>query len=331
MPIVCATDLSQPARAGVEAAAAVARVLRDALYLVHVVASDDYGDTATLMARRANAEAALGRLTTALPGVQVRPFVVAGSAHQAITQFAEQSKASLIMLASSGHATSSLFRVGGSSERIVYSSSLPVLVVRDAAPFLAWADGKRPLRVLLAVGETPEAEGLVQWTRQLRAAAPCDVTVANVYYASDAWQRFGVPATGAQLQPDAQLEALVGRELRQRVGDLGGAGEVRWRPIQGLGRAADYLLNEAELMKADLVVMGAHRARGPARLWSTTAALLHYGTGSVLCVPQAESAPVPRRVPPVRSVLVATDFDAAAGRAVGAGLSLVENRSDAKL
>src|SRR5687768_11025215 len=99
MAIVCGTDLSQPARAGVRAAAALARVLREPLWLVHVLD----GPTEALGA---------GLMTSLLPAVErrleqearrvrrgrldVRTKVLLGRAPESLVSFAEAEKASLV-------------------------------------------------------------------------------------------------------------------------------------------------------------------------------------------------------------------------------------------
>jgi nucleotide-binding universal stress UspA family protein len=291
--VLCGTDFSEPGRAAILAAAAFARVLREPLQLAHAI-----DDAARLIAggvhdrllatvrERLEAEAS-GLAPSVAAGV--RTVVLEGSAHQALAEHALAERASVLVVASQGHGASPLFRVGGTSERLALHTETPLVVVRDPAPFLAWADGERPLRIVLAIDLTPSVAAAQQWVAALRGSAPCDVVAVHLYYADEARRRLSRLRPRKPIQ-DAELEPLLLRDLAGFVGPLPGAGDLGFRVVAAVGRLGDHLVRAAELERADLVVVGTHHRRGPARLWSVSAAALHLATMAVATVPAVESS-----------------------------------------
>jgi nucleotide-binding universal stress UspA family protein len=169
------------------AATLVASRLSDTeLWLVHVL--DPTMSSLDASAFESVKEAARKRLREEADGlsqnvgVTIHHAVLTGSASASLLAFAASKQATLIIVTSQGHGDSPFYRVGGTSERLVQSAEIPVLVVRDPAPFEAWANGERRLRVLLAVDWTESCEAAIRWVKGIRAAGPCDVVVGYVYY-----------------------------------------------------------------------------------------------------------------------------------------------------
>jgi nucleotide-binding universal stress UspA family protein len=196
-----------------------------------------------------------------------------------------------------------------------------VLVLRAAEPFEAWARGERRLQLVLGVSDDAACPAAVAWTSRLRSASACDVTAAEVYSPPAELERYGLSPRIAWTEPDPELERLVARDLGRRLGTLGGEGTIDIRPKLGLGRPADHLLDVAERVSADLVVVGTHRTRGLARLASVSEAVLHHGRTSVLLVPGPTGAKEVD-VPELRRVLVAVDLSPSSAHAVAHGLAL---------
>lgn len=335
MLIVCGTDFSERSRAALAAATALASRLEDAdLWLVHVLdPATDSLDSEAGMAVRTAAQRRLKEEASYLQertSSHVHDVVLTGVASDALLGFAQARQAGLLIVASQGHGASPLYRVGGTSERLAQSSQLPVLVVRDAIPFEAWAKGERPLRVLLAVDWTRSCEAAIRWVKLLREAGTCDVLVGYVYYSGadgDGAGRYGLPRHTSIVERDPEAERLLVRDLASRVGDLGGAGEVGFRAKHGLGRLGDHLLEIAEEERVDLIVMGTHHRHGLARLGSVAGVTLHYGHTAVAVVPVPEGELLsPDELPCIRRVLVATDLSPLSNYAVPFGYTLLGGR-----
>lgn len=323
MVIVCGTDFSPGAQPAVAAAAALVRRLGDELWLVHALertigALDETARTTVEVAARGRLVAEAGQIAEH-SGVTVHAEVIPGPAYETLSAFAEQKQARFVVVSSRGHGTLPVYRLGGTSERLAQVSRLPVLVVRDAAPFEAWARNERPLRVLLGFDWTASSEAALRWVKALRQVGPCDVTVGYIYYAGavgEGERRYGLPHRHPFWKRDPEAEQLLARDLTQHIGTLGGTGEVVVRPELGVGRTADHLLSLAETERADLIVVGTHRKRGLARLASVSGIALHLGHASVACVPPAEGEILAsEEVPLIECVLVPTDLSPASNTA----------------
>lgn len=335
MTIIFGTDFSERSRLAAAAAVLVASRLNDReLWLVHVL--DPTMSSLDPSALESVQEATQKRLhEQALGlrqdlGVGIHHAVLTGPASESLLAFAASKEATLIMVTSQGHSDSPFYRLGGTSERLAQTAPIPVLVVRDPAPFEAWGTGQRRLRVLLAVDWTESCEAAIKWVKGIRAAGACDVVVGYVYYSDftgDGAGRYGLPFHHSMVERDLEAEALLARDLASRVGDLGGQGDIVFRPKHGLGRLGDHLLELAETESVDLIVVGTHHRRGIARLGSVDGVALHYGHASVAVVPvPAGEFIVPDEVPRIRSVLVPTDLSSFSSCAVPFAYTLLRER-----
>jgi nucleotide-binding universal stress UspA family protein len=338
--IVCGTDLSERSIPAQKAAAALARRLGEReVSLVYVLETP--GRFVDARMRQEVADAARAQLARAAAELQWAELnvkaTVSGQAEKpaspaaALIAFAEEQRASFLVVSSQGHGATPLLRVGGTSERVAELSSLPVLVVRDAAPFLSWARGERPLRILVGVDHGAASRAAVDWVKRLQGAGNCEVVVAEVYYPDDAARRYGVPRKLPLTREDPEVVQLLVRDLAARFGPWPQPEYVEYHAELGLGRLGDHLLGAAENYGADLIVVGAHRGRGMSRLSSVSSVVLHHGHASVACVPQPRVSVMPNVVPPLRSVLVATDLSAEGNHAVAHAYSLCHGSGEVHL
>lgn len=292
MAIVAGTDFSDQAASAGRVGAALARRLGQPLWLVHVVdegieALDARARDLLLAAAASRLRAEAQRLRGAAGG-RVQTRVLVGRPAGALLSFPGVRKPALVVVSSQGHGASPLFRLGGTSERIAASSPVPVLVVRAAEPFERWSRRTRRLRVVLGVDFISGCEAAIAWVKALRRAAPCDVTIAHVYYSDDAHRRYGLRAPSL-LSVDPRLERLLQHDLAARVGAIPGSGKVVFRPVLALGRLADHLVELAKDERADLVVVGTHHHRGLARLASVASGTLHMARTAVAVVPNVDA------------------------------------------
>ncbi len=334
MPVVCATNLSEPAARAATAAAAIAVRLDEPLWLVGVLDSEhptpEAPSSLDEARRRLDAEAA--RLRS--PGLQVETRLLEGAPGTVLVEDEALRSARLLLLSAEGWGSVSPWRRTPVYERIVQHAPLPVLVVRrDGESLVDWARGRRRLLVLVGVDGSPTAAAAVTWLHELRRVGPCDVVAASVCSPMEERQRLGIhtPVHVELLDPvvrrievlDPEVERVLLRELGERVGTLPGEGSLELLVEPGLGRPADHLLHVAHARGVDLLVVGTHQRGGLARLWhgSVSAGVLRHAEQSVVCVPPGQ--PVARTTPAPRSVLVPVDFSEASARAITQARSLV--------
>jgi len=309
--IVCGTDFTAISMKVADLAATLAGALGARLELVHIGEERATGTLDDEAARLAGAH------TTPTP---IRTRIRGGSPGPALAEVAAELGAMLIVVGAIGP-TPSIFRVGGTAERVSQAARIPVLVIRDPAPLQAWLRGD-PLRVVGLVGDDAASDRVIEWLRGLRGVGACDVTVLEAYYVSQAASRFGLsprPVVGA----DPEIERYLRRDLVRRVGTLPGRGTFTAQAVVAQGRLADHLLDHPAAQEAGLVVVGNHRARGLARLSSVASGVLHLAESSVLIVPVDAPAIAEAPFPQLKRVLVASDYSDFAARAIRYGYGLL--------
>ncbi|HEY5924987.1 MAG TPA: universal stress protein [Kofleriaceae bacterium] len=308
MSIICGTDLSPRSAGALEVARALAAQRGDReVILVHVAEDEE---------QAASARAALDT-QAAVPGsVPVRAELAIGAAAERIISFADTEGTDLIVIAAASRTTSP---IGTTAQQVIVASRVPVLVVRDPAPWLAFAKGTQPLRVLLGIDDSVACDLGIQWTQALRQRGPVEVVLGAIYYPDDAADYYGLHQ-GALVDRDPEIEKLIVRDLLNRFG----AGSlVQARALRGLGRIGDHVVELAKETGVDAIVVGTSQKTGLGRLGSVSSVIVHDAPQSVVCVPPNANIPT-ISVPRLTRALVATDLSAFANRAVAFAFALTD-------
>jgi len=329
MALVVATDLSEQSLVALRAAFAIAQRRGDAeVFVVHVIDEDTAEDASASLrddlvsGRRARLDAHVAKLAPS--GIAVRTDVLVGDIDDAVLAFADTENADLVIVNVRGKGGARA--VGGTTYKLALRSKRPLLVVRDAMPFLAWAAGERPLRVLVGVDESAACQAAIQVVKALRRAGPVDIVVGHVYFPDEAAERYGLRHV-SMVEPTPDLERMLSRDLQRRLGDVPGEGGVMIQPRLGLGRIGDHMLELADAQKVDLVVVGTRQKAGLRRLSSVSAVILEDARQSVLCVPLSSDAALDE-VPKVRIALAATDRSGFANLAIPWAYGMVGDRGE---
>ncbi len=219
--------------------------------------------------------------------VEVIEAFRAGPGDAALLEEAAAHHARLLVLAAARRRSLSRWLPGSVAERVAEAAPAPTLVVRDAAPLLAWARQERRLRVFVGADFSAPSEAALRWVNWLRQMGPCDVVVACL-------EPGLVPYPAVDLYPSLFVDDLVlqaarmeERHFRQRVRTLLGQSHVRVRFEKGWGHSDAHLIQMAAEERADLIVIGTHSRRGWHRLGhhSVSRGVLHYAPLNVVCVP----------------------------------------------
>ncbi|MDQ3367335.1 MAG: universal stress protein [Myxococcota bacterium] len=324
MSILCGTDLSAASGGALEVAVALAaqQGLREVV-LVHVVdpALQIAGGSAAT--REQALEQARGELEAqatayATPTVAVRTELVLGPPDQTLVGLAETEHSHLIVIAARS-TSSKLLRLGTTSMDIITRSHVPVLVIRDPAPWLGFARGERPLRLLLGMDDSTTCDLGVQWTHALRKLGRVDVVLGAIYYPDETSDHYGL-TRGTHVDRDPEIERLMTRDLLRRFGETE---NVVAMPRRGLGRIGDHVVELAREEQVDVIVVGTAQKTGFGRLGSVSTVIVNDASQSVLCVPPQADVPT-QLVPVLRVSLVATDLSQFANRAVAYAFAAIE-------
>jgi nucleotide-binding universal stress UspA family protein len=323
--IVYGYDFSEASIEALPAAAALASALGTRLVVAHVAdprlrtLSSDL-ERALDLATRQKLEVLAGELKREFPRLEVRGVQLLGHPLDELQAIAMREGASMLVVASGG-ISDPRERIGGVTERLALRSEVPVLVIRDAAPWLAWARGERSLRAVLGLSRDTSGSGAVEMATRLRTAGTVDVVVTEIYFAPELATFYGFqPPPGPA--PDPEIEQLIARDLGKRVSKLGGKGDLRLRPSLALGRPAEPLLDVAERERADLVIVGRHPVPPPFGLGSVSKGVLHSGRMSVLVVPADTRASRAAEPPRFDHILAATDLTRFGNQVVHHALAL---------
>jgi len=322
MSIVFGTDFSEPASRAGKVAALLAARRHAALDMVHVLPPDDLeeGPAKDAAMRRAVAKLRAEASELGSLGQHVTTDVVTGLPDEALPALAEGRKAELLVIGALGRRPPSRWRLGTTAERAAQASAIPTLVVRDARPFEAWYRKERSLRVVVAVDFSRRSDAALAWVASMRALGPMDVTVLHVYSPGLERERLGLSIPASLAGPNPELEEVIARQLSHRVWGPGGPGDLKLEVRPGSGRPADHLVQEAEALRADLIVVGTHRREGLdlIRHGSVSRGVLHGASISVAVVPGPGPEPEER----IRRLLVGVDFTPASERAVRLAFSM---------
>jgi nucleotide-binding universal stress UspA family protein len=319
MSIICGTDLSAASAGALEVARALAKQRGDdEVVLVHV--ADPAGPAGEREASLERARAQLDAQVAASAGAPaVRGELVIGTPDEALVHFAETEGSDLIVIASRSVKTDNT-ALGTTASEVIARTTVPVIVIRDPAPWLAHLRGQRPLRVLLGIDDSATCDLGIQWTQALRAKSPLEVVLGAIYYPDDAAAHYGLQAKN-MVDRDPQIETLMTRDLLRRFG--GSKQGVTARAQRGLGRIGDHVLELASEEKVDAIVVGTGQKTGLGRLGSVSSVIVQEAKQSVVCVPPQAMVPT-AVVPAVRSTLVPTDLSTFANRAVAYAFSLAQ-------
>jgi nucleotide-binding universal stress UspA family protein len=338
MSIICGTDLSVASAGALDVAIALARLYgHREVVLAHIIDPELGGSPPARERAFDDARNALDEQAARVrPGEPaVRTELIVGPPDTSLVELAETEGSELIVIRARS-TSSSLLRLGTTTAKVIARASVPVLVIRDPDPWLKFASGERPLRLLLGVDDSAVCDLGIQWTQGLAARGPVEIVLGAIYYPDDAAALYGVGLRG-MVDSDPDIERLLARDLTRRFGAVaagsgatgGGAGAapratITTRPRRGLGRIGDHVVELANEEKVDAIIVGTGQKTGLGRLGSVSSIIVNDAAQSVVCVPPQAHIPT-MSLPEIRSALVATDLSPFSNRAVPYAFALVAN------
>src|SRR5262245_39823740 len=318
--IICGTDFSDSSAEALEVACQLANKLGMGLHLVHAVdAPLEQQEGANKDPILSFAEEHLRRIAERLRrrGTRVETHVRVGPPDEVVRALAKDLGGKLIVIGALGRRPAATWQLGSHADRTAERSHVPVLVVRNARPFLEWASGSRALRIVLGVDASLSSETAGRWITDLAAFGPCEVVLTHLYWAPEEFHRLGLGGFRNWVDRDADVTRTLEQEYAERFSALFSAAKVSYRLEPHFGRIGDGLAALADKELADLVVVGCHDRGALARAWegSVSRHVLRCAGTSVAIVPPPVDAPE-LRTKTIRGVLAATDFSQLGNAAV---------------
>ncbi len=320
MTIVCATRFSEESSFAAKVAAELARKQKQALWLVHVLPGRvirSWGDKVEAAATAALlAEAQVLRES----GLEVQTVVLNGKVDHEMSRFCAAKGASLLVVGDTTQNTRG--PIAGTLDRLAYSVETPLLVVRDPRPFIAWAEGKAPLKVMLAIDHTSSSAVARDWICALAQYGALDLVATHVWWPREEYERRGLPFPPAE-EGHKSLANLMEAETAAALTGLPNNVKVRVHLEIGVQQIGEQLLALANDEQIDMFVLGTHRRRALGRLWSISHHVMALAPMSVACIPSALAVPDVSAAPAFRTALAATNFSEASNRALTCAIAVV--------
>ena len=268
MTIVCATHFTDSSFLAVKVAAQLARKHRQPLWLVNVLQGAVVSSNGDRFESAASDALLLEAAALKSEGIEVQTAVLHGALERAVGQFCTDKQALLLVVGDTSHKISPL--IAGTLDKLAYGIEIPVLVVRDPKPFDAWAQGKAPLKVMLALDHTWSSAVARDWIVRLAEYGALDLVAAHIWWPQEEYERRGLPVPPAE-EGHAALAAKMLAETSGALNGLPANVKHRVHLEMGKGHVGEQLVAMAENELVDIFVLGTHPHRGPlGQLWSVS-------------------------------------------------------------
>lgn len=337
MTIVCGIPLdgSQADHSTLQVAIGLAARTHNRIVIAtHVIAPGDHvNDEYIATAQRKLDECASAAATAHDASmVSISQRVLVGPVAESLAAFAEAEGAKCLVAAA--HQRIGQPGLGSVAAELLTMASMPMVLVRDPAPWLNSFAGTRPLRVLLGVDDSAVCDIALAWVHALGSNTALHVVLGSVYYADVAATRYGL-AVGNMIDRNSEVETLLSRDMLRRFHAPAAVPghpvmTVSAHPKLGLGRIGDHILEIANHETTDVIVVGTSQKTGLGKLGSVSTAIVNGAQQSVVCIPPTAMVPV-RVAAPMRCVVVATDGSAFANRAVPYAYGICSKTPDAEV
>jgi nucleotide-binding universal stress UspA family protein len=267
--ILYATDFSQTAAAALPFAAEIAQRFGAKLYAVHAKTPENYALPVTEVWPVANAlveretQELRATLHSKFPTVESDVLIGEGGVWAVVEAAAEEKKADLIVLGTSGREGIGKFILGSVAEDILRRAMCPVLTVGPHAPNNPPREAKFK-RIVYATDFGYGSAFAAAYAVALAQEHQAHLTLLHV---------IDHPKAGELVGPE-ELEAAAIERLRSLV-----PGEAElWcepRTMVRHGAVSEKILEVAEQDQADLIVLGVRNAKGLVRATHLSSAVAH--------------------------------------------------------
>lgn len=263
-------------------AAVLARVLGANVELIHVVVPSHFSN---VNGRRPEApDLFLDRACSMLPAdLDVHTSIIHGDPVEQVLDHVREIPDAVLVIPSRGRAGLSRTVLGSVSDQIVRTSSVPVIVTREAMRF-----PRHTLNfIVVPLDSSPLSEQAIPWAIKLGKRTDATIVLVSVIDVNQIAAYAGIDRQSDLLTSlEDEARDIARSYLNEAVKRLRSEGvRVTWEVR--LGRPADEIIRAAETTAADLVLMSTHRRTG-IRRWafgSVTDDVLQRGDSPVLVVP----------------------------------------------
>lgn len=291
LQVVCGTDFTKPAMMAAKAAVALASRFHHALLVLHafdepsrLLLPKELRDSLRAFEQQQFREEVQRLRQAELP---LREAFCEGAPADVLVEFTSQPGTSLVVISSGRHSARTSWIFGSVAEQVTTASLAPTLVVRNAAPLVDWAHGKRKLRVFVAADFSVASDAALRWVRWLSQFGPCDLTVAYIESPLVIDTVLGSGSSPGAAPLIAKIEQTEELCFRRRARKLLSTDRLKVCFEKGWGQSDAHLLQLAKQERADLIVVGTGERQGLSQFahHSVSRGILRYSPVSVAAIP----------------------------------------------
>lgn len=261
--VLFATDFSSASLQALPYATRIVRQFHSKLYMVHVVAPEEYTpgsssieESAEVACREARFKLKTLAESDVLKGIVAETFVEHGDIWIGVSEFIDKNKIDLIVMGTHGRSGIKKFLLGSVAEEAMRASPCPVLTV---GPEIQVSDREDFGQILCASDFSEESMAAMRQAISWSGPFNSRLTIVHVLE--------GLPEAPYL---DAQM-------ARVRLADLARqfSAEAESEFVVTMGSPADVILRTAEDSRSDLIVIGARGAGSVPRIASHFGSVAH--------------------------------------------------------
>jgi len=253
--ILYATDFSPAAENALKYAGALAKSFGAKLYALHVQEPANYGLPPELwrgaeQAREEQMKDLRNTMVRAFPGVLSETIIGEGGLWPAVALAAERFGIDFIVVGTRGRTGIGKLILGSQAEEILRRAQIPVLTVGPGVHPEMWPSGKFA-SILFATDFGPASQAAMRYALSLAEENQAKLTLVHIVDTRKAENT--ASRVEAIEEAEKKLRAMVPEEAKA------------WctpKFMVHLGGPVEKILQTAEEMGADLIVLGVHRAEG---------------------------------------------------------------------
>ena len=225
---------------------------------------------------RPKGEALLDQIQESLPpGIKtVHRIHEIGSPSSVILDTAKSARPDLIMIGARGLGPIKELVLGSVSHRVLLHAPCSTLIMKNPLPTLH--------HILMPIEGKEDGEKMIQYLSSLPLISPPRISVMSVW----AQPRLPWPVTMGQSKLLEERALDHARDMTEEVAQFARDKNFSSQAMVGLGEPAFAILEQAKMLKPDMIMVGSHGRRGLSRflLGSVSHSLVHQSPYPVLVV-----------------------------------------------
>ncbi len=236
-----------------------------------------------------SAERYLERLAVKTP--EVKPITLFGHPAEAIVEYANEENIGLIVMATHGRSGIKRWALGSVADKVVRASNRPVMLIRAKGDHSDIHERSAFKKILVPLDGSEESEAIIPYIRELGLRLEAEIVLfqaierfAHLYIADMVVTH--LPYSDTEMEPfKADAESYL-----EKIGSaLKGEGITLSSEV-GIGETAEWIIEFADEINADLVAMATHGHSGIRRwqLGNIAQKVMHAGNTPLMLVRSSE-------------------------------------------